>query len=176
MRCGGITVYAALRKCSAKPALEFGDKKDFAEECGAESYIDLPKYSNGDPQLTTDVKRITSYGLGATAVIVCTGANSAYADSVSLVRFAGTVVYVGVPEGAPVAIASAHPAKLLSQEISIVGSVVGNRMDAIETMDMAARGVATTRVTVQPMSSLKDVFDKMNNRQLKGRIVLDLFQ
>ncbi|KAJ5505597.1 Polyketide synthase, enoylreductase [Penicillium expansum] len=204
MLCGGITVYAALKKCGAKPgdavvimggtgglghlalqmggrgmgfrmiALDYGDKKEFAEECGAESYIDVSKYDYNDPQFTVDVKKVTPHELGAAAVIVCTGANEAYAAAVSFVRFGGTVVCVGVPEGAPVAIASADPATLISQEISIVGSVVGNRMDAIETMEMAARGVVTTRVTVQPMSTLMDIFDKMNKRQLKGRIVLDL--
>ncbi|KAL4923088.1 zinc-dependent alcohol dehydrogenase [Aspergillus undulatus] len=202
--CGGITVYAALKKCDAEPgdaivvmggtgglghlalqiggrgmgfrmiALDYGDKGDFAAECGAESYIDISKYKTGSLQLAAEVKKHTPHGLGAAAVIVCTGANEAYADAVSLVRFNGMVVCVGVPEGKPVPIATAFPATLIGQELRIVGSVVGNRADATEIMEMAARGVVKTRVAVQPMDSLMDVFDKMNKRQLKGRMVLDL--
>ncbi|KAL2832815.1 chaperonin 10-like protein [Aspergillus cavernicola] len=192
--CGVITVYAALKKCDAEPgglghlalqiwgrgigfhmiAVDYGDKGDFAAECGAESYIDISKYKTGSLQLAAEVKKHTLNELGAAAVIVCTGANEAYAEAVSLVRFNGMVVCVGVPEGKPVPIATAFPAMLISQELRIVGSVVGNRADATETMEMAARGVVKTRVAVQPMDALMDVFDKMNKRQLKGRIVLDL--
>ncbi|KAI1628220.1 putative alcohol dehydrogenase [Exophiala viscosa] len=204
MLCGGITVYAALRKCGAKPgdavivtggtgglghlalqfgargmgfrmiALDYGDKKPFAEECGAEHYFDVSRYGSDAVQLAADVKRVTPQGLGASAVIVCTASNDAYAAALDFVRFGGTVVCVGVPEGAPVAIATAEPARLINQEICIRGSVVGNRMDAIEAMEMVARGVVQVQVTVQPMSSLMDIFDRMNKRQLQGRMVLDM--
>ncbi|KIA75476.1 alcohol dehydrogenase [Aspergillus ustus] len=202
--CGGITVYAALRKCDASAgdaiavlggtgglghlalqigargmglsmiALDYGDKASFAAECGASSYIDLSNYENNRSSLAAEVKKHTPNGIGAAAVIVCTGANQAYADALSLVRFAGTVVCVGVPEGKPVPIATAFPSALIAQELRIVGSVVGNRSDAAETMEMAARGVVKTHVSVQPMGSLMDIFDKMNKRQVKGRVVLDL--
>ncbi|KAJ0417673.1 chaperonin 10-like protein [Aspergillus carlsbadensis] len=205
--CGGITVYAALRKCEAHArdavvviggtgglghlalqigawgmglrmiALDFGAKADFAAECGATSYIDMSAYKAEDSaQLAADVKQHTPNGLGAAAVLVCTGANEAYAQALSLLRFGGTLVCVGVPEGRPVAIASAFPASLIAKELRIVGSVVGNQTDAMEMMEMAARGLVRTRVEVRPMGvvALMEVFEEMNARRLRGRVVLDL--
>jgi len=63
---------------------------------------------------------------------------------------------------------------MLIQEKRIVGSAVGNRKDAIETMNMAARGVIKTHYTVEPMSKLTETFQKMEKSQLTGRVVIDL--
>lgn len=125
-------------------------------------------------QLAKDIKAITRGGDGAAAVIVCTASNEAYAAAVGLLRFGGKVVCVGVPEGQQVPIPTADPASLISKELSIVGSVVGNRLDAIGTLDMAARGVVVTRYAVEPMSKLNEVFEKMDNMELKGRMIIDL--
>lgn len=105
---------------------------------------------------------------------MCTAANAAYGQGLGFLRFGGTLVCVGVPEGTPVPIAGADPGTLIVQEKRIVGSAVGNRKDAIETMNMAARGVIKTHFSVEPMSSLTEVFEKMDKMQLKGRVVIDL--
>lgn len=112
--------------------------------------------------------------MGAAGVVVCTSANAAYAQALSFLKFRGTLVCVGIPEGTPQPIASADPATILVQELRIVGSAVGNRKDAIETMELAARGVVKTHFTVEPMSRLNDVFERMDKAQLQGRVVLDL--
>lgn len=112
--------------------------------------------------------------MGAAAVLVCTASNAAYAQSLGFLRFGGTLVCIGVPEGTPVPIGSADPATMLAQELRIVGSAVGNRKDAIETMNMAARGVVKTHFVVEPMSNLTDIFKRMDAMTLKGRVVLDL--
>lgn len=112
--------------------------------------------------------------MGAAAVLVCTASNAAYGQSLGFLRFGGTLVCIGVPEGKQVPIASADPATMLAQELRIVGSAVGNRKDAIETMNMAARGVVKTHFVVEPMSNLTDIFQRMDAMTLKGRVVLDL--
>lgn len=48
-----------------------------------------------------------------------------------------------IPEGKQVPIATADPASLIS-EIQVVGSLDGNRQDAIETLNLAAKEVTTT--------------------------------
>ncbi len=55
-----------------------------------------------------------------------------------------------------------------------MGSAVGNRKDAIEVMELAARGVVKTQVCVEPMSKLTESFERMEKLQLQGRVVLDL--
>ena len=112
--------------------------------------------------------------MGAAAVVMCTASNAAYGQALGFLRFAGTLVCVGVPEGEPVPIAGADPASLLIQEKRIVGSAVGIRKDAIETMNLAARGVVKTHFTLEPMSKLTDTFHKMDQMKLQGRVVIDL--
>jgi len=112
--------------------------------------------------------------MGAAAVVVCTASNAAYAQALKFLRFNGTLVCVGIPEGSPQPIAGADPGALLSQELRIVGSAVGNRKDAIDTMQMAARGIVKTHFTTEPMSKLTDVFHSMEKMTLKGRVVIDL--
>lgn len=105
---------------------------------------------------------------------MCTANNNAYAQGLKYLRFGGTLVCVGVPEGDPVPIGGADPATMLIQELRIVGSAVGNRKDAIETMNLAARGIIKTHFTTEPMSKLNDVFEAMDKMTLKGRVVIDL--
>jgi propanol-preferring alcohol dehydrogenase len=47
-------------------------------------------------------------------VIVCTASNKAYAQALDFLRFGGTLVCVGMPEGDSVPIAKAFPAALVA--------------------------------------------------------------
>jgi alcohol dehydrogenase, propanol-preferring len=121
--------------------IDAGEKEKLAQDCGAEFFFDVSKYSRdaeGNKKLAEDVKKATG-GLGAAGVVVCTASNAAYAQGLSFLKFGGTLVCVGVPEGDPVPIGGADPATMLVQQLRIVGSAVGNRKDAIETLQMAAR-------------------------------------
>ena len=198
MLCAGVTVYSALRKSGAKSGdwvaimgaggglghlacqiaakgmgfrvigIDAGSKKDFALECGAEVFIDFEKQKAED-----EVKKVTG-GLGAQAVLVLTAANGAYADAMGLLRFPGTLVCVGIPEGELKPIATAYPTMMVVKELTIRGVAVGNRKDAIETLDFAARGLVKTHFRTEKMDALTGVFEEMDKGALKGRVVLDL--
>lgn len=121
--------------------IDMGEKEKLSKDCGAEVFFNLANYGRdkeGADKLAKDIQAATG-GLGAAAVVVCTASNAAYAQSLSFLKFNGTVVCVGVPEGDQIPIASADPATILIKQLRIVGSAVGNRREAIETMDMAAR-------------------------------------
>ena len=166
-----------LNWLTLRKGIDSGDKEDFVRGLGAEAFFDISKYSkdaDGTAKLAEDIKKASSQGMGAAAVVMCTASNAAYGQALKFLRFGGTLVCLGVPEGDPVPIAGADPASLLSRELSIVGSAVGNRKDAIETMNMAARGVIKTHFTIEPMSRLTDVFEQMEKMTLKGRVVIDL--
>ncbi|KAK2750140.1 hypothetical protein FQN57_004636 [Myotisia sp. PD_48] len=158
-------------------AIDHGSKEDIVMESGAEIFLDVTKYPSASPEdlaaLSAKIKSLTG-GLGAHAVIVCAAANTAYAQAVRMLRFNGVVVCVGIPEGNAVPIATAVAAEMITQQLSIVGSAVGNRQDAIETMDFAARGVIKTHFRVEKMDKLTEVFEQMGRGELKGRVVLDL--
>ena len=56
-------------------------------------------------------------------------------------RFDGTIVCVGMPEGKPQAIAKAFPQIMVFKQANITAVAVGTRKDAIECLDFAARYV-----------------------------------
>jgi propanol-preferring alcohol dehydrogenase len=138
-------------------------------ESGAEHFIAV----DGGEDMAEAVKAVTN-GLGAHAVVVCTANNAAYGNSLDLLRFGGRVVCVGIPEGEVVPIKSANPGVMVAKSLQVVGSAVGNRREAIETMEFAARGIVKTHFRVEKMDKLTSVFEEMEKGALKGRVVLDL--
>lgn len=77
--------------------VDHGSKEGLVKECGAEVFLDITKFKD-DAEMTDAVLAATD-GLGAAAVIVCTASNRAYAQALSFLRFGGTLVCVGMPEG-----------------------------------------------------------------------------
>ncbi|KAF2857070.1 hypothetical protein K470DRAFT_261153 [Piedraia hortae CBS 480.64] len=198
MLCAGVTVYSALKKSAAQAGdwvvilgsggglghlgcqiaskgmgmrvigIDGGAKKDLSMECGAEHFIDFTKGNAAE-----EVKKITG-GLGAEAVLVFTAANSAYAMGLDLLKFGGTLVCVGMPEGEPKAIANAFPQFLCLRAQNIVSSAVGTRKEAIEALQFAERGLVKTHFRLAKMAELTSVFEEMDRGELIGRVVLDL--
>ncbi|CAK4032052.1 Alcohol dehydrogenase 2 [Lecanosticta acicola] len=198
MLCAGVTVYSALRKSGAKAGdwvailgaggglghlacqiaskglgirvigIDAGNKKDLAIECGAEVFID---HTQGNAE--EEVKQATG-GLGAQAVLVLTAANAAYASSMTMLRFGGTMVCVGLPEGELKAIATAYPQLMVAKAQTIRGVAVGDRREAIETLEFAQRGVVKTHFKTARMEDLTSIFEQMDRGELQGRIVLDM--
>ena len=156
--------------------IDAGEKQQLAKDCGAEAFIDISKYSSdkeGTKKMAEEIMGITG-GRGAAAVIVCTASNGAYAQGLDFLGFNGVLVAVGLPEHDMVPIANAYPGSLIFKQLSIVGSAVGNRLEAIETLAMAARGVVKTHFRTEKMDKLNDVFRDMDAGKLQGRVVLDL--
>jgi propanol-preferring alcohol dehydrogenase len=71
-------------------------------------------------------------------------------------------------------IATAYPWMMVIKELTIKGSAVGNRKDAIETLDFAARGLVKTHFRTEKMEALTGIFEEMDKAALQGRVVLDL--
>ncbi|KAF5600626.1 ADH3-alcohol dehydrogenase III [Fusarium pseudoanthophilum] len=202
MLCAGVTVYAALLRSQAKAgdwvviagaggglghlACQLGSralglriigvddssKAGIVYSSGAEHFVDVRDFSS-DEEMTTKIKSLTG-GLGAHAVIVCTASPRAYAQSMSFLRFNGTVVCVGMVEGDEVPIAGAKPVQMIAQQLRVVGSAVGNQQHAIEVLDFAARGIIKPHVEVRKMEDLTGVFEDMKQGKLQGRVVIDL--
>ncbi|KAM0709755.1 hypothetical protein Q7P35_003795 [Cladosporium inversicolor] len=198
MLCAGVTVYSALRKSGAKSGdwvallgaggglghiaiqiaargmgmrvigIDSPGKEDLIKECGAEVYIN---HEAGNAE--EEVKKATG-GLGAQAVLVLTAANGAYASAMGLLRYGGTLVAVGLPEGEMKPIATAFPSLMVAKALSIVGVAVGDRKDAVETLEFAERGIVKTHFRLAKMEELTSVFEEMDSQKLKGRVVLDL--
>lgn len=91
-----------------------------------------------------------------------------------LLKFGGTCVCVGLPEGDMKPIATAFPQIMVAMEQKIVGSAVGNRREAIETLELASRGIIKTHYRTAKMDELTGIFEQMDKGAIQGRVVLDL--
>ena len=91
--------------------IDHGSKEDLVKSCGAEVFLDITKYD--DKTIAEAVKNATG-GLGASAVIVCTASNKAYAQALDFLRFGGCLVCVGMPEGDSQPIAKSFPAAMVN--------------------------------------------------------------
>lgn len=147
LMCGGITVYAALKKANIKNgdwvvvsgaggglghlaiqyakalggrvvALDIGSKAKLCSDLQADAFVDFTEYSD-DAQLTAKIQEVT--GGGAQIVLLCSSSNRAYAQGVTFLRFRGTMVCLGVPEGESVPIGTATVDTLVNSELTITG-------------------------------------------------------
>lgn len=91
-----------------------------------------------------------------------------------MLKFGGTTVCVGLPEGELKAIATAFPQFLVAKAQSIVGVAVGDRKEAIETLQFAERGIVKTHFTIAKPEDLTSIFERMDKGEINGRVVLDL--
>jgi propanol-preferring alcohol dehydrogenase len=173
---GHLAVQLASRGMGLRViGIDHGSKEGLVKESGAEHFVDITAFPKDDKgaALTKHVQELTD-GLGAHAAVVCTAANGAYAQAVPLLRFNGTLVCVGIPEHEPQAIATAFPASMINKHLTITGSAVGNRTEAIETMEFAARGIIKAHYRMEKMDALTEVFKEMEEGKVQGRVVLDL--
>jgi len=79
-----------------------------------------------------------------------------------------------MPEGELKPIAQAFPSVMVGKALKIVAVAVGDRKEAIETLDLAARDVIKVHSRIEPMEKLTEVFEEMHAQKLKGRVVLQL--
>ncbi|MGP4952931.1 zinc-dependent alcohol dehydrogenase, partial [Psychrobacter sp. T6-1] len=57
--------------------------------------------------------------------------------------------------------------------ITIRGSIVGTRLDLQESLDMAAKGKVKATVAAEPLENINDIFERMRDGKIEGRIVID---
>ena len=115
---------------------------------GAEKWVDFRETKD----LVKDIVAATD-GLGAHAAVVTAATGEAYAQAVDYLRMGGTLMVVGLPARASL---SADIFFTVVKSISILGSYVGNRQDAREALDIAARGKVKCHYVLKPLSALAE--------------------
>ncbi|GJE96064.1 hypothetical protein PsYK624_122570 [Phanerochaete sordida] len=63
---------------------------------------------------------------------------------------------------------------IVVKSISTLESYVGNRQDAREALDLAARGKVRCFFELKPLSALKDTYQNLEKGTVVGRVVLDM--
>ncbi|KWU46490.1 GroES-like protein [Rhodotorula sp. JG-1b] len=145
-----------------------GEKRKMLEAYGVKDFIDFKDFAD-EQALIEEVRRVSG-GRGPHASVVFSAAAAAYNHALKYLRPRGTLVCVGLPAGAEL---KADIYTTVCTGLRIVGSNIGNRQDAIEALEFAARGQVMPQITVEPLENLESVFDRMERGAIAGRIVLD---
>jgi propanol-preferring alcohol dehydrogenase len=189
--CAGITTYKGIKETEAKAgewivisgagglghlaiqyakvmglkvcAVDVDDGKlALAKTLGADLVVNA---AHGGAEET--VKKGTNGG--AHGVLITAPSLSAFRQGVGMTRKRGTCVLVGLPPGDfPVPLFD-----VVANCITIRGSFVGNRQDMAETLAFAAAGKVKADIELQPLSSINQVFDRLEHGKVAGRVVLD---
>jgi len=187
--CAGVTVYKGLKMTEARPgewvvisgigglghiAVQYAramglrvaavdiddDKLELARRHGAEVTVNA---RTEDPAAAVQEQTGGAHGVLVTAVHP-----KAFGQAVGVARRGATVVFVGLPPGD-------FPADIFDivlRAITIRGSIVGTRQDMIEALDLYARGLIHPTVTVEPLDDINDIFERMEQGRIDGRIVM----
>jgi propanol-preferring alcohol dehydrogenase len=108
-------------------------------------------------------------GGGAHGVLITAPSLTAFKEGIGMTRKRGTCVLVGLPPGDfPVPLFD-----VVANCITIRGSFVGTRQDMAETLALAAAGKVKADIELQPLSSINQVFDRLERGQVESRVVLD---
>ncbi|KAF7276636.1 hypothetical protein GWI33_010005, partial [Rhynchophorus ferrugineus] len=87
-------------------------------------------------------------GDGCHGVLVTAVSPKAFEQAVKIVRRGGTMVLNGLPPG--------------------------TRLDLKEALDIAARGKVKAHISVEPLENINDIFHRMEQGKIDGRIVIDM--
>ncbi|RDE05598.1 alcohol dehydrogenase AdhP [Sphingomonas aracearum] len=188
--CAGVTTYKGLKETEAKPgewvvisgigglghvAIQYAkamglhvaaldvaeDKLALARDLGADLAVNC---ATGD----APARVIAETGGGAHGVLVTAVSPAAFGQAIACARRRGTVALVGLPPGDfPTPIFD-----VVLKRITVRGSIVGTRKDLAEALAFAAEGKVRTTVSVEPLSAVNDVHDRMRRGKVEGRIVL----
>jgi len=189
--CAGVTVYKGLKVTDTKPgqwvvisgigglghmavqyaramglqvaAVDVDDAKlTLARELGATVTVNA---------LNTDPAAYLKQTIGgADGALVTAVSPKAFEQALGMVRRGGTVSLNGLPPGDfPLSIFD-----MVLNGITVRGSIVGTRLDLEESLAFAARGAVKATVSTDRLENVNDVFERMRQGRIEGRVVLDL--
>ena len=192
--CAGITTYKGLKQTEARPgewvaisgvgglghlavqyakamgllvcAIDIDDGKlAHAKRLGADLVFNARA---GDPSAA--LKKET--GGGAHGVLITAPSLIAFKQGIGMTRRRGTCVLIGLPPGDfPVPLFD-----VVANCIAIRGSFVGTRYDMAEALAFAADGRVKADIELQSLSSINDVFQRLESGDVASRVVLDFTQ
>src|SRR6202789_3618667 len=189
--CAGITTYKGLKQTEAKPgewvaisgvgglghlAIQYAKvmglrvcalhidagKLAHAKRLGADLAINA---AESDP--ASAVKKGTDGG--AHGVLITAPSLGAFKQGVGMTRKRGTCVLVGLPPGEfPVPLFD-----VVASCVTIRGSFVGTRADMAEALAFAAEGKVKADIELQALSSINEIFERLQHGDVPSRVVLE---
>jgi alcohol dehydrogenase, propanol-preferring len=187
--CAGVTVYKGLKETDTKPgdtvvisgigglghvAVQYAkamglkviavdiadDKLALAREMGADAAVNA--------MATDPIREVRALCGGADGVLVTAVARDAFSQAIGMLGKRGTMSLVGLPPGT-------FDLDIFDTVLSrktIRGSIVGTRMDLAECLQFAGEGKVKVHYSVEPLEQINDVFGRMRENKIDGRVVL----
>jgi alcohol dehydrogenase, propanol-preferring len=190
--CAGVTVYKGLKETEAKPgqwvvisgigglghvAVQYAKAMGF--HVGAvdilEEKLALARSYGADftaNAATEDAvaKVIKETGGGAHGVLVVAVGRAAFGQAIGMARRHGTVALVALPPGDfPLPIF-----EVVLKRVTVRGSIVGTRQDLAECIELAVEGKVKAKCATEPLEKINEVFKRMKEGKIDGRVVLTL--
>lgn len=189
--CAGVTVYKGLKEAEVKPgewvvisgigglghmavqyakamgmhvvaADIFDDKLKLAKDLGADVVV------NGkDKDAVEQVQKATG---GVHGALVTAVSPKAMEQAYGFLRSKGTMSLVGLPPG----FISLPVFETVLKRITVRGSIVGTRQDLEESLQFAGEGKVSSHFSWDKLENINDIFHRMEEGKIDGRIVLDL--
>lgn len=189
--CAGVTVYKGLKMSETKPgewvaisgigglghvavqyakamgmnvlAVDIDDEKlNLAKQLGADLIVNA---KNEDPGKFAKREVGGTHGALVTAV-----SPIAFNQAMNYTRRGGTVALNGLPPGE----FSMSIFDMVLNGTTVRGSIVGTRLDLQEALDFAAHGKVKATVEAVSLSEVNNVFSRMHEGKINGRMVLDM--
>ncbi|MFD1745888.1 alcohol dehydrogenase AdhP [Rhizobium helianthi] len=189
--CAGVTVYKGLKETEVRPgewvvisgvgglghlavqyakamgmhvvaADIFDEKLDLAKKLGADLTV------NGRaPDAVEQVQKATG---GVHGALVTAVSPKAMEQAYGFLRSKGTMSLVGLPPG----FISLPVFDTVLKRITVRGSIVGTRQDLEESLVFAGEGKVASHFSWDRLENINDIFHRMEEGKIDGRIVLDL--
>ncbi|CCF18109.1 Alcohol dehydrogenase [Pseudorhizobium banfieldiae] len=189
--CAGVTVYKGLKETEVNPgewvvisgigglghmavqyakamgmhvvaADIFDDKLGLAKSLGADLVV------NG--RAADAVEQVQKATGGVHGVLVTAVSPQAMEQAYGFLRAKGTMSLVGLPPG----YISLPVFDTVLKRITVRGSIVGTRQDLEESLQFAGEGKVASHFSWDKLENINDIFHRMEEGKIDGRIVLDL--
>jgi propanol-preferring alcohol dehydrogenase len=136
-----------------------------ARQAGAELAV-----SFDDPQAVDEVRAAAGAGKdGADCVFELVGRSATMKFAAAVARRGGRIVVIGEEAEFP----SIDTITLAQRELQIVGSRNGGLQDALDALDLLARGVLRPPIAAHfPLEQINDAFDLVRGGQANGRVIV----
>jgi propanol-preferring alcohol dehydrogenase len=138
------------------------DKLELAKKVGADIVLNASKVDT-----PTFLQKEVG---GLDGLLVTASSVSAFEQGFHALKRGGTMTCVGIATGSM----SFPVLDTVVKAITIRGSVVGNRWDVQEAIDLAIRGKVKTEITKAKLEDINQIFDRFKRGEVIGRTVLEI--
>ncbi|MGV4875869.1 alcohol dehydrogenase AdhP [Acetobacter indonesiensis] len=188
--CAGLTVYKGLKMTDTKAGnwvaiSGVGGLGQMAVQYGVAMGLNVIAVDIDDSKLETARKLGAALTVNARETdpaafiqkevggvhggLITAVSTKAFSQAMGYVRAGGTLVLNGLPPGEfPISIFD-----MVMKGTTIRGSIVGTRLDMIEALSFFADGKVTSVTQTDKLENINDIFTKLEEGKVEGRIVID---